>query len=266
MEPQRNLRLHFCLQSKLQFQAFPPAHSTPQYGMPFNIELHTHSFFSGDGVSSPEELIDSARRKGLHGFALTDHNTCEGIDYMLRKGLMRPDGLPVDGFLVIPGVEVSTSDGHLLCLGVTLPNMKGRPAAEVCDAIHERGGLAIPPHPDDLVRACIRESVRKTLPVDAVEVFNAANTFQVFNRKAYAYAEAAGLPMIAGSDTHHESSIGTAYTILETDELTLANVLRQIVQKNRLAQHPLSPRAKIRKTWNNWMRLRWRHRQKLKKL
>jgi predicted metal-dependent phosphoesterase TrpH len=234
--------------------------------MALHIDLHTHSIFSGEGVSSPEELIDSARRKRLHGFALTDHNTCEGIDYLLRKGLMRPDGLPVDGFLVIPGVEVSTRDGHLLCLGVTLPDMKGRPAAEVCEAIHERGGLAIPPHPFDYFRSCIRGEVLKTLPVDAVEVFNAANTFQFCNRKAYKFAEAAGLPMIAGSDSHHEGSIGTAYTILETDELTLASVLRQILQKNRLVQNPLSPRHKLRKTWNNWMRLRWRRRQKLKKL
>ena len=233
--------------------------------MPLNIDLHTHSFFSGDGVSSPEELIDSARRKGLHGFALTDHNTCEGIDYLLRKGLMRPDGLPVDGFLVLPGVEVSTADGHLLCLGVTLPDMKGHPAGEVCHAIHERGGLAIPPHPYDYLRAGIREAVLVTLPVDAVEVYNAATTFQYCNRKAREYAEATGLPMIAGSDTHHERAIGAAYTILETDELTLENVLRQIVKKNRLVQNPLSPRDKIRKTWNNWMRLRWRHRMKMKK-
>ena len=60
--------------------------------MPFNIDLHTHSFFSGDGVSSPEELITAARAKGLHGFAITDHNTCEAVTYLLEKGLMRADG------------------------------------------------------------------------------------------------------------------------------------------------------------------------------
>ena len=235
--------------------------------MPLNIDLHTHSFFSGDGVSSPEEMIASARRKGLQGFALTDHNTCKGIDYLLKKGLIRPDGLPVDGFLIIPGVEVSTDDGHLLCLGVTLPtNMKGEPAAAVCQAIHERGGLAIPPHPYDYFRAGIRESVIKTLQIDAMEVFNAATTFQSCNTKAYKYAEAHGLPMTAGSDAHHENSIGTAYTILETEELTLANVLRQILQPgNRLVQRPLSPGDKLRKTWNNWMRLRWRKRMKMKR-
>ncbi|MDD5350384.1 MAG: PHP domain-containing protein [Chthoniobacteraceae bacterium] len=233
--------------------------------MPLHFDLHTHSFFSGDGVSTPEEMIAAARAKGLHGFALTDHNTCEGMDYLLRKGLIRPDGLPVDGFLIIPGVEISTADGHLLCLGVTLPNMKGEPASVVCEAIHERGGLAIPPHPYDTFRAGIRESVLKTLPIDAIEVYNAATTFQFCNRRALRYAREKGFPMTAGSDAHHEESIGTAYTILDTEDFTLEGVMRQILRPNRLVQHPLSPKDKLRKTWNNWMRLRWRHRMKLKK-
>ncbi|MGH8100491.1 MAG: PHP domain-containing protein, partial [Chthoniobacterales bacterium] len=81
--------------------------------MAFNFDLHCHSFFSGDGVSSPEDLIAAARAKGLHGIAITDHNTCDAVTYLLEKGLMRLDGQPVDGFLVLPGVEVTTSDGHL---------------------------------------------------------------------------------------------------------------------------------------------------------
>ena len=63
--------------------------------MPFNIDLHTHSFFSGDGVSTPEELIAAGRAKNLHGIAITDHNTCDAVPYLLDKGLMRLDGLPV---------------------------------------------------------------------------------------------------------------------------------------------------------------------------
>src|SRR5438874_1662865 len=81
--------------------------------MPFNIDLHTHSFFSGDGISSPEDLIAAARAKGLHGIAVTDHNTCDAVNYLLQKGLMRLDGLPVDDFLVLPGVEVTTAVGSV---------------------------------------------------------------------------------------------------------------------------------------------------------
>lgn len=227
--------------------------------MALNFDLHTHSFFSGDGVSSPEELIETARKKGLQGFALTDHNTCEGVDYLLEQGLMRSDGKPVDGLLVIPGVEVTTEEGHLLCIGVTLPDdAKGETAAEVCKRIHERGGLAIPPHPYDFFRAGIRQAMLDTLPVDALEVFNSATTFNRYNRQALEYATKRGLPMTAGSDAHHEAAIGTAYTILDTDDFTLAGVLRQIVKNNQRRERYLSAADNVRKTWNNWLRLRRR--------
>src|SRR3712207_4603080 len=141
--------------------------------MPFNIDLHTHTFFSSDGVSSPEDNIAAARAKGLHGFAITDHNTSDAGNYCVDKGYMRSDGAPVDGFLIIPGQEVTTAEGHLLCIGASLPNnLKGKPAREVCEIIHERGALAIPPHPYDLFRAGIREHTLEALPIDALEVFN----------------------------------------------------------------------------------------------
>src|SRR3989440_11555099 len=126
--------------------------------MPFNIDLHTHSFFSGDGVSSPEDMIAAARAKGLHGIAITDHNTCDAVNYLLQKGLMRLDGLPVDDFLVLPGVEVATGEGHLLCIGAELPYLEGKPAREVCDIIHQRGGVPSPPPRQALVRAGRRAS------------------------------------------------------------------------------------------------------------
>lgn len=226
--------------------------------MPFNVDLHTHTFFSGDGVSSPEDNIAAARAKGLHGFAVTDHNTCDAVAYLLDKGLMREDGQPVDGFLVIPGQEVTTAEGHLLCIGATLPDLKGTPAREVCEIIHERGGLAIPPHPYDLFRAGIRYATLETLPIDALEVFNAATTLRRYNKFAFEYAKLRGLPMTAASDAHHSEALGTAYTILNTDDFTVKGILAQICKSNELSQHYLTPRDSVRKTWNNWMRLRRR--------
>jgi predicted metal-dependent phosphoesterase TrpH len=226
--------------------------------MAIKIDLHCHSFFSGDGVSSPEQLIEAARAKGLDGFAITDHNTCDAVKYLIDKGLMRPDGLPVNNFLIVPGVEVTTAEGHLLCVGAVLPNLKGRPAVEVCHLIHEAGGVAIPPHAYDIFRAGIRENVLKTLQIDAIEVFNAATTLKRYNRMAYDYAIDHGLPMTAASDAHHYAAIGTAYTVLETDDLSVAGVLRQVVRENRLSEQYLSVGGSIRKTWNNLLRLRKR--------
>jgi predicted metal-dependent phosphoesterase TrpH len=229
--------------------------------MPFNFDLHTHSFFSGDGVSSPEEMITAARAKKLHGFAITDHNTCEAVDYLLAQGLMRADGKPVDNFLVIPGVEVTTAEGHLLCIGASLKNpmqLKGKPARDVCDLIHQAGGIAIPPHPYDLFRAGIRFSALEMLPIDAIEVFNAATTLRRYNRYAFKYAQERGLPMTAASDAHHAAAIGTAYTILNTDDFSVKGILAQILKSNELTQRYLTPRDSMRKTWNNWLRLRRR--------
>jgi predicted metal-dependent phosphoesterase TrpH len=203
--------------------------------MRYHIDLHCHSWFSGDGVSSPESLIEAARAKGLHGFALTDHNT------------------------IIPGVEVTTAEGHLLCLGVILPYLKGSPASEVCTLVHELGGIAIPPHPYDLFRAGIREAVLDTLEIDALEVFNAATTLKRYNRMAFDYASARKLPMTAGSDAHHESAIGTAYTILNTEDFSVKGLLHQVTKGAELNQRYQSPKDALRKTWNMLLRLRKKH-------
>ncbi len=226
--------------------------------VPLHLDLHCHSWFSGDGVSSPEALIASARSKGLHGFAITDHNTCDAFHYMVDHGLASTDGTPVDGFLIVPGVEVSTAEGHLLCLGAVLPQMKGEPAAEVVRAIQAAGGIAIPAHPYDRFRAGIREDSLDGLNVDAIEVFNAAISHQSFNDKARTYAERRGLPMIAASDAHHEAAIGTSRMIFEKDDFNVSGILAGIRKGARRHEQLLSFQDKLRKTLNNWFRLRRR--------
>ena len=124
--------------------------------------------------------------------------------------------------------------------------------------IHEAGGFAIPPHPYDLFRAGIRFSTLETLPIDAIEVFNAATTLRRYNKYAFKYAQLRGLPMTAASDAHHAAAVGTAYTILNTDDFSVKGILAQILKSNELTQRYLTPRDSMRKTWNNWLRLRRR--------
>jgi hypothetical protein len=64
--------------------------------------------------------------------------------------------------------------------------------------------------------------------------------------------------MTASSDAHHSEAIGTAYTILNTDVFSVQGVIAQLVKSNELNQNYLTPRDSVRKTWNNWMRLRRR--------
>ena len=63
------------------------------------IDLHVHSNCS-DGTFAPEELVDMAMSRGLAAFALTDHDTVEGVGRALRAAEGRD-------IRVLPGVEIS---------------------------------------------------------------------------------------------------------------------------------------------------------------
>ena len=64
------------------------------------VDLHTHSIYS-DGTASPAQLISMAATLGLKGFALTDHDTTEGVIEAVRLGLA--ENIPV-----LSGLEIST--------------------------------------------------------------------------------------------------------------------------------------------------------------
>ena len=116
--------------------------------------------------------------------------------------------------------------------------------------------MAIPAHPYDRFRAGIREAVLDTLEIDALEVFNAATTLRRYNELAFQYATEKGHPKTAGSDAHHEAAVGTAYTSLPAAEFSVQGILQQIKEGGELNQRYLSRRDKMRKTLNNWLRLR----------
>jgi len=216
--------------------------------MVHRFDLHVHSFFSKDAASPPEALIAAARARGLSGIAITDHDTCEAHEYLKAHP-------PEDDFLVVPGVEVSTAEGHLLCLGVTLPCLKGAPVKEVFERVKSCGGLAIPAHPFDQWRAGIRPAVLDTLDLEALEVFNAAVTSRRFNEKALAYAAARSLSQTAGSDAHHSSAVGVSSTAFEMDELSVPALLGAIRRGGRPDGHYLTFKEGIKKHFANWFRI-----------
>ena len=64
------------------------------------VDLHVHSNKS-DGSFSPTELVNYAIEKGLSAFALTDHDTTDGLDEAIEAA----KGKDIE---VIPGIEFST--------------------------------------------------------------------------------------------------------------------------------------------------------------
>lgn len=84
------------------------------------IDLHVHSTAS-DGSYTPSQLVDYAIKKNLKAFAITDHDTCSGIDEALSyaAALKNPP-------IVIPGIELSAEysgeDVHILGLNISYKN------------------------------------------------------------------------------------------------------------------------------------------------
>jgi hypothetical protein len=64
-------------------------------------DFHNHSTAS-DGKLSPTQIVDLAYANGVRVFALTDHDSTEGIAEAQRAAANYPD------FLLVPGVELST--------------------------------------------------------------------------------------------------------------------------------------------------------------
>jgi hypothetical protein len=103
---------------------------------------HIHTERS-DGTGTVEEVAAAAARAGLQFIILTDHG--DG---------MRPPLLPRrhHGVLVLDGVEISTSGGHYVALGLpvgvpTPYRLAGEPR-DVVEDVRRMGGFGIAAHPD----------------------------------------------------------------------------------------------------------------------
>ncbi len=166
-------------------------------------DLHVHTSYS-DGLDDPRTVVEYARRKGLKVVAVTDHDTVRGGVEALRYGSR--------DLIVVPGVEVSSRDGHILCLGVTEePRLEGARAEEVVDWCRSHGGVTIYAHPFGyLLRASPlprKRIIEVSKLVDAIEGVN-GRTFARFNREAIALAKSLGKPVTAGSDAHVATRVG----------------------------------------------------------
>ena len=190
------------------------------------IDFHTHTFFSPDSSSPPEEMIEAAKKKGIQGLAITDHNEIRGALRAIEYAKEKP-------FLIIPGIEVKTKEGDMLGLNVKKNIPKGLSAKETIKKIKEAGGIAILPHPFGLFQSFQGNLAGLIKEIDGIEVFN-ASIFGPGNKKALAFAQKHNLAFTAGSDAHSPESLGLAYLEIPGENLSVAEVLEAI--KNRVGK------------------------------
>lgn len=174
--------------------------------MVLKIDLHVHTCYSSDGITTPREVVAYSKRRGLDGVAITDHDTVDGALKLLGK----------TSLVVIPGIEITTSVGHILALNVKKSIPSNLSPAETIQSIHEVGGIAVAAHPVTLIKSF--RSIDDTLNFDAIEVINSVSfPFSLSTHLSRKLALSLKLPQVAGSDAHYGPEIGFAYTFIDAD-------------------------------------------------
>lgn len=168
-----------------------------------SVDLHIHSEASYDAKPPVELILEHAAAIGLDAIAITDHDVIEASLEAVEKASDY-------GILAIPGVEVSTANGHLLAIGVEERPAPGQTLTATVEHVREQDGLAIVPHPFQRTRHGAR---RATIGAcDGVEVYNPWLFTGYRNRKARQFAAKHAYPAVANSDAHRIGMIGRAYT------------------------------------------------------
>ncbi|GBD14530.1 hypothetical protein HRbin25_00405 [bacterium HR25] len=199
------------------------------------VDMHVHTVRgASDSSLRPEQLIEEARRIGLTGVNITEHDRAwddhEVEEFRRRSGLF-----------VSRGMEVSTDLGHIIVVGLTRYVPGIRKATELRRVVDEVGGFMIAAHPfrhffdpvhyrrDGRPPVELTPEAAARLPifqlVDEVEVANGGCTPRE-NAFALAVARLLGKRGIGASDCHSTNGLGCFVTVfdeeLESQEHMLA--------------------------------------------
>lgn len=191
----------------------------------FAGDLHHHSIYSSPVwggtdavVESCKEVADSMQASGLMFGALSDHHNI--FNHKEWKSCETPDFHP------IPSKEISTSNGHVLALGVdeydviyNIPDAKDRTEkylrgefVRITDEIREKGGLPQLNHPRDLSVSISwnRDFYDMTGIFETVEIWNGSNPMYYGSTDWMAakfwrdlLEKGQFIPATTGSDTHN---------------------------------------------------------------
>ncbi len=202
---------------------------------PLIIDIHTHTYpTSVDSLLTPDELISEAKRIGLDGICITDH---DGFwDHREVVELSRRHD-----FLVLPGCEVTTEEGHLLVYGLRKYIFGMHRSEFVKDLVEKERGAIVVAHPyrrtyrehADTGPAAYYEMLdlaaknRVFGMVDAVEVFNGRGSKEE-NAFAFEVARRFDLPGTGASDAHMLEDLGTFATEFQRRVSSLDELIEEL--------------------------------------
>ena len=197
------------------------------------IDLHVHTSPASACSSAPvDDLIEEAKRIGLDGICLTDHN------YVWPRDAVE-DLRQRHGFLVLRGNEITTDQGDMLVFGVER-NIQGIiTLEELRKEVLKVGGCIIAAHPFrgflifgmGRLGLTLEKAMERPLFkwVDGVEVLNSKVTPEE-NAFALEVAQGLGLAATGGSDCHEVPAVGiyaTAFSNAILHERDLVEALKR---------------------------------------
>jgi predicted metal-dependent phosphoesterase TrpH len=206
------------------------------------IDMHIHTIYS-DGLNSPEKIVRYAKRVGLDGIAITDHNNIGGWERAINEGKR----LGID---VIKGEEVKVRDngrivGELLVYFIEEkinPASSAEEVFDIIDKVREQDAIISVSHPfsSRMNRDFFKNFLKNNSPImgfverlkiklDAIEVIN-GRTEKFLNEKSRIYANEKKLVGTSGSDAHMLTELGNFYTYSEASDL---EEFRSLIRKNR---------------------------------
>lgn len=169
------------------------------------IDLHVHTIFSADSSITPRQLVFYAKKRGLDGVAVTDHDRLDSALKISRE----------TDFLIVPGMEISSADGHIVALNVQEKIPKGLGSEETVERIHQAGGIAVACHPIAFLKGSLGKHA--TSNFDAIEVINSSSLpFRYSRKRSEELASRLGVARVAGTDAHFAPEIGYAFTRIDS--------------------------------------------------
>ena len=194
------------------------------------IDLHVHEhLFSACAVMSLEDAVKAARRRGLDGICITNHDSLD---------IRCAEYLHTVNFPVFVGVEFFTNEGEIIAFG--LERLPSQPigAQEFINYVARKGGFCFAAHPFRKCGAGLGKHVYAVKNLPGVEVCNGAN-LDAENLEAVQACEDMGLIPLGGSDAHRIYEVGLCATWFPeriTSERELLTALksgncRPVVQK-----------------------------------
>lgn len=161
-----------------------------------------------------KNIVKIAKKRGLDGIAITDHNTI--------KGGLKAKYYETNDFKIIVGSEIKSPRGEILGLFLS-EEIKPGEFFDIITQIKNQNGIAIFPHPYDKIRKSAFHPDNNDLRfIDGLEVYNSRCLFEGYNKKALNVVNKNSLIFTAGSDSHFSNEIGNAGIITEIEDIEMA--------------------------------------------